>query len=63
MCEAHSDLDDLARTLYDTMEHLDPGPSDRIDWEALSVREKEFYRTCIRSLLQHPAFNGAHSTR
>ena len=46
-------IEDLARTLYLTMEHLDP--TGEYDWEKLSDRQKEFYRLSITGLLRERA--------
>lgn len=40
---------ELARILYETMEHLDP--QEGREWESFRVDEKEFFALCIKSLL------------
>lgn len=40
----------LAKRLHETMEHLDP--SSDASWDALSEREREFYRLCVDALIE-----------
>lgn len=45
-----ADVEHLAERLHWKMEHLDP--TDRPLWGALTEREKDFYRICVRTLLK-----------
>lgn len=40
----------LAERLYETMEHLDP--SSDLPWDALTDRQREFYRLCVDALVE-----------
>lgn len=41
----------LSRVLYETLEHLDPGCDESLEWEALPPRDRELYGYCISALL------------
>jgi hypothetical protein len=41
----------LARRLHDEMDRLDPGVEEN-EWDALSEREREFYRLAVSSVLR-----------
>jgi hypothetical protein len=46
----------LARRLYETMEHLDPLTNEpMVNWADLTNRQRDFYRLCICSLLERDA--------
>jgi hypothetical protein len=42
-------IEGLARVLHREMERLDP--TGKPDWQKLTEREREFYRSCIDALL------------
>lgn len=42
-------IERLARHLHFTMERIDPSESENFD--ALTEREREFYRACVREIL------------
>lgn len=44
----------LARVLYETMERLDPIDDEPATWEALSERDRTYYRLCVRELGTRP---------
>ena len=48
LTEAHVEL---AKTLRLKAEHLDPTGHWDVDWNDLPEREREFYRLCIRAIL------------
>lgn len=50
----------LGEVLYSKMEHLDPS-IDFCPWEALSEREREFYRLCAEAVIEAHAECGAGS--
>jgi hypothetical protein len=43
---------DLARVLFEKMEHLEP--SEKGNWENLTEHERDFYVTCVQELARHP---------
>lgn len=45
---------ELAKLLYEAMEHLDPGTDSFIEWDGISERYKGFYLLLIRNLLANP---------
>ena len=47
---AHHAIEELARRLYETMDKLDPVECPA--WGALEEENREFYRACVRDLLQ-----------
>lgn len=46
-------IDKLARALFDKMEHLDPSEEGDAGWDGLNEHEKDFYRTCVETILAH----------
>jgi hypothetical protein len=46
-----STLERVAVCLYETMEHLDPGEADYVEWQDLPDRDREFYALTVRRLL------------
>jgi len=48
--ERHEAIQLLGKRLHNRMEHLDPSLGDD-GWEALSEREREFYRLCVEDML------------
>jgi hypothetical protein len=44
-------LEIVARTLYETMERLDAGTNEYVEWHNLPDRDREFYALTIRRLL------------
>jgi hypothetical protein len=45
----------LARTLRWKIEHLDPSDDWETDWEDLPERRREFFRLCVKALLNEEA--------
>lgn len=45
-------LEELARELHWEMERLDP--TDAPDWDALTERQRQFYRLCVEHLIRQP---------
>jgi hypothetical protein len=45
-------IERLAIRLFWKMEHLDP--TEDSEWDGLTDHQKDFYRTCVRSLLCEP---------
>ena len=43
-------IEELARVLYEGMEHLDPD-DDYVEWDVASEIDKSYYRECIFILL------------
>lgn len=50
-------IERLAETLRTRMERLDP--SSEKEWMALSEREKEFFRECVKAVLREPSLVAA----
>lgn len=49
---AEAAVDELARVLFEKMQHLDPSTDG--NWGDLSVHAREFYVTCVEELALHP---------
>lgn len=49
---ADSLFGNLAKVLYEEMERLDPSESPPI-WEALSVREQDYYMMLVRKIITY----------
>jgi hypothetical protein len=42
---------ELARILYEKMEHLDPGSGGGSPWEELPERDMHFYAICVEAII------------
>ena len=42
----------LGRVLYEKMEHLDPGAGKFVEWDELTIRQREFYSLCAEAILR-----------
>lgn len=49
-------VDNLARVLFEKMEHLDPSETGDIGWEAQDEYERQFYRSCVGVILAELEF-------
>lgn len=43
---------ELARVLYEKMEHLDPGSGGGLYWDELTERDVDFYALCVEALIR-----------
>ena len=43
---------ELARVLYEKMEHLDPGSGGGTSWDELPDRDVEFYALCVEAIIE-----------
>jgi hypothetical protein len=53
---------ELARVLYEKMEHLDPGSGGGFDWDELPARDVEYYALCVESILERESLVRASLT-
>lgn len=51
-------VDNLARALFEKMEHLDPSEAGDIGWEDQDEYERQFYRACVGVILAELEFTG-----